>query len=700
MPRVAFVYRTDTHVSDKSPASWKGDYPSEIWSNLEQVGQFATTHQATAVLDGGDYFHVKAATRNPHALVTKTAEIHRAYPCPTYCVEGNHDLAYNNLDSISRQPLGVLYAAKVFEQLREVVFEDGGLRVRVVGVPYSPFRKLEELRSIQKRAGDDYLIAVVHQLAGNNPPASVEDFFNEPVFRYPDLVTPDGPDLWCFPPSTPVLDWLYRPIPIERVSESLAVLGRVGPTAVEVVHPARHVAEDMVRLDVEGVPPLVPGATAEHPYWVAQGLRCVLPSRSTRRGHPDKPRTSYPCTTCSSAPSVKAEWVEAGKIKVGDYVAVPVPPIPTAAPSNPGLARLLGYYAAEGHIITNRQKEPVAGVAWSIHVDETDLHDDIRTLVREHFGLDVHVHSSNGLGVQVCAYGREIAEFFAEHGGRYSDRKSLSSWLFQRSAVDRMEFLVGWLLGDGHAKSSRVDVMGATASQTLAFQVFFLALSIGLRPYFTVRPPDEEQNFPAHVISFYGDDGHLLSGRLGVVPPDRSKTKVAGFFADGLYYARVREVSRWRYEGPVHNFRTGTGEYVAGGLLVHNCFGHWHKDQGIVEVDGKKFVNQGALSRGALIRENTERTPKATLIEVLPDGITTVSLPLVVASPFDVFDLERKDRQEKEGVEIDSFIATLRANTDYDPTQSIEDNLQALDFAREVRDLAFDYLERARAEVG
>lgn len=326
MPRLAFIFRTDVHVSDRSPASWKGDYPTEIWSNLEQIGQLAAQHQVCAVLDGGDYFHVKAASRNPHALVSRTAEIHRAYPCPTYCVEGNHDIAYNNLDSVAKQPLGVLYATKVFEHLREAVFEDGDLRVRVVGVPYSPFRRLEDLVAIQKKPDDDYLIAVVHQLAGENPPASVEDFFNEPVFRYSDLVTSNGPDAWCF--------------------------------------------------------------------------------------------------------------------------------------------------------------------------------------------------------------------------------------------------------------------------------------------------------------------------------------------------------------------------------------GHWHKDQGIVTIDGKHFVNQGALSRGALIRENLERTPKATLLQVTPEGVTVLSLPMVVAPAEQVFDLERKERQEKEGLEIDQFVATLQASVDYDPSQSIEANLQSLDFAREVRDLALSYLEQARSEVG
>jgi DNA repair exonuclease SbcCD nuclease subunit len=198
MPRLSFIYRTDTHACDRSPSSWKADYPSEIWSNLEQVGRFAKEHDVNAVLDGGDFFHVKAASRNTHGLIVRTASLHEAYPCRTFCVEGNHDMAYNSLESLSKQPLGVLYATGVFQHLRDSVFEDGSLRVRVVGVPYSPNRTLAELRSIQKKPGDTFLVAVVHQLAAENPPPSVEDFFGEPVFRYADLVSEDGPDVFLF----------------------------------------------------------------------------------------------------------------------------------------------------------------------------------------------------------------------------------------------------------------------------------------------------------------------------------------------------------------------------------------------------------------------------------------------------------------------------------------------------------------------
>jgi DNA repair exonuclease SbcCD nuclease subunit len=305
--------------------SWKADYPSEIWSSLAQVGQFARQYEVTAVLDGGDYFHIKAATRNPHTLVEKTARIHAEYPCDTWSVEGNHDISYNNLDTVARQPIGVLYATGVFKHLREQVFEKGDVRVRVVGMPYSPFRTLEDLRAIRKQPGDTHLVAIVHALAGADPPPNVEEFFGEPVFRYEDLLSPEGPDVYCF--------------------------------------------------------------------------------------------------------------------------------------------------------------------------------------------------------------------------------------------------------------------------------------------------------------------------------------------------------------------------------------GHWHKDQGIVEIDGKLFVNQGALSRGALSRENLDRTPKVALLEFVVGSSHVKALPLQVAPASEVFDIERNDRQTREAVEIDQFITKLQANATFNVADTIEANLATLDFAKDVRDFALEYLERARTET-
>lgn len=193
-----FIFRTDVHAADKGPASWKGDYPAEIRSNLVQIGQMAKDHGAIAVLDGGDFFHVKDPLRNSHALVKDVMSIHNDYHCPVYCVEGNHDIVGNNLTTILKQPLGVLFESGVFKELREEVFIDGLEQVRVVGFPYSSERTLREIQAFRKQPGDTAMIAIIHALAGENPPPNVEDFFGEPVFRYDSMLVEGGFDVLCF----------------------------------------------------------------------------------------------------------------------------------------------------------------------------------------------------------------------------------------------------------------------------------------------------------------------------------------------------------------------------------------------------------------------------------------------------------------------------------------------------------------------
>src|SRR5690606_5758977 len=108
-----------------------------------------------------------------------------------WCIEGNHDIKHNNLDTLDEQPLGVLFESGTFKHLRDHTFEKDGLKVRVVGMPYKLDRSLADLRGIVK-GDEDYLVAIVHALAGQNPPAHIEGYFNEPVFRYDELASDKG----------------------------------------------------------------------------------------------------------------------------------------------------------------------------------------------------------------------------------------------------------------------------------------------------------------------------------------------------------------------------------------------------------------------------------------------------------------------------------------------------------------------------
>jgi len=108
-------------------------------------------------------------------------------------------------------------------------------------------------------------------------------------------------------------------------------------------------------------------------------------------------------------------------------------------------------------------------------------------------------------------------------------------------------------------------------------------------------------------------------------------------------------------------------------------FGHYHKDQGVVEHLGVKFVNLGAISRGALTFENMDRKPKVSLIKADSTGIYVEEHVVPHEDASQVFDLDRKKRLDEERRSLDDFISQLRSNADMASESSMEARKKELD---------------------
>lgn len=200
---ITLIWRTDVHLADQAPASRVDVWSETLLGKIRQVGEIARQTDADAVLDGGDFFHVKSPTRNSHKLVNRAVAAHGAYPCPVYACIGNHDCKYGDYSYIDEQPLGTLFRSGVFKRLYdeyEAVFQPRpttGMRedwtVRVVGVPYHGTNyDIERLRSI-KKGTEKYLVVVAHLLAS---PSGGTMFESEDILKYSDLAELD-PDIFC-----------------------------------------------------------------------------------------------------------------------------------------------------------------------------------------------------------------------------------------------------------------------------------------------------------------------------------------------------------------------------------------------------------------------------------------------------------------------------------------------------------------------
>ena len=137
MPEIRFLTSSDEHLADKPPGFRKDDYRGELFEILEWQGQQAKKLNTNAVIRAGDLFHNKIPSRTSMDTLATLAGIHRGYHCETISVGGNHDMSYNDLNTIYQQPLGVLYKSGVIGFVNKI-YESGDFKVRVVGVDYVP----------------------------------------------------------------------------------------------------------------------------------------------------------------------------------------------------------------------------------------------------------------------------------------------------------------------------------------------------------------------------------------------------------------------------------------------------------------------------------------------------------------------------------------------------------------------------------
>ncbi len=199
MSELCFLTSSDEHVADLNPGYRKGSYRDEIMGKIQWQADFARKIGAKALLRAGDFIHMKAANKTTYSTISAAAQIHKGMSCPTFALKGNHDMSYNDPATINRQPLGTLLKSGVFQDLDDVDFVEGSMRVRMVGVDYTTDLDVLGLQEkVKKREGDTYTIAFVHALAAMAPDEKIQSFFNERIFDYRDLIFEGCPDVYVF----------------------------------------------------------------------------------------------------------------------------------------------------------------------------------------------------------------------------------------------------------------------------------------------------------------------------------------------------------------------------------------------------------------------------------------------------------------------------------------------------------------------
>jgi hypothetical protein len=378
----------------------------------------------------------------------------------------------------------------------------------------------------------------------------------------------------------------------------------------------------MTRLKLCGLTPMI--LTSEHPIYAI-----------TRRSRWDN-EAGRSWTVSPYRDVFDPEWVEAGKLRIRDValVASPIlppkglsaPPLlgPTGAPfdlTGP-LARLLGYYLAEGCVCNN-------SVPFVFGAHEDKYASEVLELGQELFGVPGkktlrEAHNA----IEVVFHSKHLSEWLKLECGERCDTKRVPPWLMCSAAA--RETLVGVWRGDGgffqvagarKHDAPRWNSHFTTTSKLLAEQVAVLVRSLGFSTSIQhhKKPASRDGSDRLPWSRVYVSDKHdipefrrlVLEGKLDANGSARKRRD------DGLWRRPVRSLTEILYTGPVFNFAVEEDEsYTTSGGTVHNCGYHifgapskqWKDMKGLQPVNPK--FSGLTLARGGTACENCQHFTK------------------------------------------------------------------------------------------
>lgn len=338
--------------------------------------------------------------------------------------------------------------------------------------------------------------------------------------------------------------------------------------------------------------------TGNHPLWLVDGdqFRCSPESNSARKWTtkslvarqrhctPFVKDMSVGCSTCSVAPTYAFEWRRADEANIGDYLAFPIPKEVDTTIQSRAMARLLGYYLAEGHV-ANYNERPLEQITFSLGIAEKDLAEEIEQLSRE-LGVEVlwHYERPKTGARYVVIVSKELADKCLRWCGSGSKTKQLSREVLFMLPELLLEFLGAYLNGDGGTYKG--SAYFSTASEILSHQLFIALARCGLIASVNKidHRPSECSVVRRETVEYQLWVGTDFSWKLGPVTNKqvRRSKKVRGqrFFyeKDGTVFlmAPILEIFEEDYDDTVFNFSVEEDEsYVAEGLAVHNSRVPW-----------------------------------------------------------------------------------------------------------------------------
>ncbi len=239
------------------------------------------------------------------------------------------------------------------------------------------------------------------------------------------------------------------------------------------------------------------------------------------------------------------------------------PGIPLEIPLNEGMARLLGYYCAEGSVVQSKARPNSLVLNFSFAPEETHQASETQALVEQYLGVKARlVTRETTLGVTVTKASAGL--LFKYLAGSGAQEKRVPDAVFAAPLNVQQAFLDAYIDGDGHRYSNGKTSV-TTVSRALAYGVGMLALASGHIPsiYDSSRP---EEGF------IQGRKMRIKPHQYTVVWYTKPIPRRKVIRTDSCFLIPIRHMDISEYDGEVYNLEVEEDHtYLANFFLVSNC---------------------------------------------------------------------------------------------------------------------------------
>jgi len=239
------------------------------------------------------------------------------------------------------------------------------------------------------------------------------------------------------------------------------------------------------------------------------------------------------------------------------------PGIPLEIPLGEDMARLLGYYCAEGCVVQSSQRPNSLVLNFSFSHEETSRAEEVVRLLHKCLGVQGRL-VTHATTLTVSASKASAALLFKTLAGSGAQARQVPEPLFTSPEAVVRAFLEAYIAGDGHSYPNG-KVSSTTVSRKLAYGLGWLALQVGLFPSIYDTPMQAETLILSRRVK---RGPHQFSVVWHEKPLRNRKIKRAGSY----YLLPLDKITRQPFQGDVYNLEVEEKHnYLANFCLVSNC---------------------------------------------------------------------------------------------------------------------------------